>query len=71
MAVRTIHSPIELFDPTGEPIVDSSRRVSGLDAEGAPEINLGAFRGFAFALIFETVLVILGALAWQVFRALL
>lgn len=69
MAVHTIHSPIEVLDPTGEPIFDS-RRVSSLSPDGAPEISLGAFRGLAFALIFETVLVLLGGLAWQIFRAL-
>ena len=36
----------------------------------APEINLGAFRGLAFALIFQTVLFLLGGLAWDLFRSL-
>ena len=70
MAARMIASHIEVLDPTGEPIVDSSRPVSGFAANASREINLGAFRGLAFALIFETVLVLLGAIAWQLFRIL-
>ncbi|HUB20166.1 MAG TPA: hypothetical protein VL990_16100 [Acidobacteriaceae bacterium] len=70
MAVRIIQSPIEILDATGEPVAQPSRTVSGLTQEGEPEINLGAFRGLAFALIFETVFVLLGGVAWEVFRAL-
>ena len=71
MAVPMAASSIEILDVTGEPIVDPSRRVSGTGIDGVPEINLGAFRGLAFALIFETVLVLVGGLIWQVVRALL
>lgn len=70
MAVRMLASPIDFPDTAVEPIADRSRSISGLGPDGAPEINLGAFRGLAFALVFETVLVIFGALAWQIFRAL-
>lgn len=70
MAVHIIRSPIEVLDPTGEPVVDASRRVSSLTSDGTPEVNLGAFRGLAFALIFETVFVLLGAIAWQLVRTL-
>jgi hypothetical protein len=69
MAVHTIDSSIDLPDFASELTIDPSRTVSGTNPDGSPEINLGAFRGLAFALIFETVLVILGSLAWQVFRA--
>jgi hypothetical protein len=69
MAVQTIPSPIDILDATGEPLVDPSRRVSGVAPDGSPEINLGAFRGLAFALIFQAVLFLLGGLAWQMFRA--
>ena len=69
MAVHTISS-IDLPDFTAQPTIHPSRSGSGVDPDGSPEINLGAFRGLAFALIFETVLVILGSLAWQIFRAL-
>ncbi|MFP5230311.1 MAG: hypothetical protein ACLGXA_22070 [Acidobacteriota bacterium] len=71
MAVRTIDSRICIFDDPAEPLVDLSRRVSSLHPDGSPEIHLGAFRGLAFALIFEVVLVLLGGLAWQVLRTLL
>jgi hypothetical protein len=68
MAVHSVDSPLDFANFAAEPLVDSSRSVSGVSPDGTPEINLGAFRGLAFALIFETVLVILGSLAWQVFR---
>jgi hypothetical protein len=67
MAVHTVESPLDFSDFTTEP-VDHSGIVSGVSPDGTPEINLGAFRGLAFALVFETVLVIFEALAWQVFR---
>jgi hypothetical protein len=70
MAVHTIESAIEVLDITGEPVVAPARRVSSMGPDGAPEINLGAFRGLAFALIFEVVLFLLGGVAWQLFRAL-
>lgn len=70
MAVRAFDSSIDLLDTIAEPIVDPSRRVSSAGADGTPEINLGAFRGLAFALVFETVLVVLGSLAWQIWQVL-
>ncbi len=70
MAVHTIQSAIDILDATGEPLVDPSRCVSSVGPDGAPEINLGAFRGLAFALIFQAVLFLLGDVAWQVFRSL-
>lgn len=70
MAVHTFDSSIDIFDSVAEPVVDSSRRVSSLGPDGAPEINLGAFRGLAFALVLETVLVIFGSLAWQIWHVL-
>lgn len=70
MAVRTIASFINFPDTAVEPIADRSRSISGLRPDGAPENSLGAFRGLAFALAFETVLVIFGALAWQIVRLL-
>jgi hypothetical protein len=70
MAEHVVPSSFEALDITGEPLVDPSRRVSTLSPEGSPEINLGAFRGLAFALIFEVVLFLMGGVAWQIFRAL-
>lgn len=70
MAEHAVPSPIELLDATGEPIVDPSRRVSSVGPDGSPEINLGAFRGLAFALIFQTVLFLLGGVAWHLYQAL-
>ena len=70
MAVHTIESAIDVLDIAGEPIVTPSRRASSFGPDGAPEINLGAFRGLAFALIFQAVLFLLGGVAWQLFRAL-
>jgi hypothetical protein len=64
MAVQTVESPLDFSDFT----THSTDSVSDGSPDDTPEINLGAFRGLAFALIFETVLVILGSLAWQVFR---
>jgi hypothetical protein len=70
MAVRTIPSPmIEILDATGELIVNPSG-VSDASPDGNSEVNLGAFRGLAFALIFQVVLFLLGGVAWQIFRAL-
>ena len=68
MAVHVIDSSIDLHDFAAEPGIDTTGTVAGTNPDGVPEINLGAFRGLAFALIFETVLVILGSLAWQIFR---
>jgi hypothetical protein len=70
MAVHTIESPLHITETPAEPLVDPSRTVSGVGPQGTPEINLGAFRRLAFALIFETVLVLLGGVAWQIFRLL-
>jgi hypothetical protein len=70
MAVQIANSPNDVPDLAAEPLVDSSRTVSGTCSDGSPEINLGAFRGLAFALLFETVFVILGTLAWHIFLAL-
>jgi hypothetical protein len=69
MAVRYIEAAFDIPD-SAKPVVDPSRTVSGTDPNGTPEINLGAFRGLAFALLFETVVLILGSRAWQIFRAL-
>lgn len=60
-AEASIHIPgfsDENADPT----------VSGLHPDAIPQFHVGAFRGLAFALIFETVIVILGRLAWLIFR---
>jgi hypothetical protein len=65
MAVHTVESPLDFSDFTSQ----STDSVPDINPDGSPEINLGAFRGLAFALILETVLVIFGALAWQTFRA--
>jgi hypothetical protein len=70
MAVRVIPSTFEVLDATGEAIVDPSRCVPSVAPDGVPEVNLGAFRGLAFALIFQTVLFLLGAVAWEFFRSL-
>ncbi|HEY1500174.1 MAG TPA: hypothetical protein VGF88_11400 [Acidobacteriaceae bacterium] len=69
MAVRYLQIPLDLANSTGE-FDDPSDAVSGAHFDGSPEINVGAFRGLAFALIFETVLVILGSLAWQIIHTL-
>jgi hypothetical protein len=64
MVAQTIEASIDLQDFTGEDTI-----VAAADARlGADEINLGAFRGLAFALIFETVLVALGGVVWQLLR---
>lgn len=63
-AEASIHIP-DFSDETSEPL----RTVSGLDPDATPTFHVGAFRGLAFALLFETVLVILGSLAWQIFRS--
>jgi hypothetical protein len=68
MAVRYLDISLDLPD-SAEEVNDPSRAVSGTHPDGTPEFNVGAFRGLAFALLFETVLVILGSLAWQIFRA--
>jgi len=68
MAVHSVDLPLDFPDFAAEPLVDPSRSVSGISADGSPEINLGAFRGLGFALVFETVIIILGSLAWQVWR---
>jgi hypothetical protein len=64
MAGHSIHVPLEIPDRAThvEPDVDS--------LYGSDEINLGAFRGLAFALIFETLLVIFGSLGWELWRLL-
>jgi hypothetical protein len=66
MAVHYIETSLNVQDFTAE---DES---SALPAShpGAGEINLGAFRGLAFALIFQTVLIALGAVVWAVVRLL-
>ncbi len=63
MAVHYIEIPIDVQDLTAD---DQSHT----HADGSEEINLGAFRGLAFALLFETVLVILGSLGWEIWRVL-
>jgi hypothetical protein len=70
MAVRAVPSLVAFPESPDKPLVHPFRRVSGLRPDGAPEINLGAFRGLAFALIFQTVLFLLGGIAWEVFHAL-
>lgn len=70
MAVRAVPSFVEFPESPDRPLVHASRRVSGLGPDGTPEINVGAFRGLAFALIFQTVLFLLGGVAWEVFRTL-
>ena len=67
MAVRFMEISLDLPN-SADQINDPSRDVSGVHPDGTPEGNVGAFRGLAFALLFETVLVILGGLAWQMFR---
>lgn len=67
MAVHTFESSLHFSDFTAEP-ADHPRTVSEIGPDGSPITNLGAFRGLAFALIFETVFVILASLAWQVWR---
>jgi hypothetical protein len=68
MTVHFFESPLDFQDFAAEPLVDPSHTVSGAHLDGLAEVNLGAFRGLAFALIFEIVFVILGGLAWHVFR---
>lgn len=70
MAVRSVPTPFDLSVFPDEPLVDPSRTLSGTQADGTPEINLGAFRGLAFALVFEAVLSLVGAIAWEISRTL-
>jgi len=71
MAARTFESLIDLPNLTSAPSPDSSRSLSSLDDAAASEINLGAFRGIAWALVIETTFVVLAAVAWGILRALL
>jgi hypothetical protein len=64
MATHSIQASIDLQDFTGENLIAAPANA----CPGADEINLGAFRGLAFALIFETVLVALGGVVWQLLR---
>jgi hypothetical protein len=64
MANHSIEASIDLQDFTGDNLIAAPADAS----DGAGEINLGAFRGLAFALIFETVLVALGGVVWQLLR---
>jgi inner membrane protein involved in colicin E2 resistance len=65
MAVHYIEIPLDLQDFTGETLAPAAADVA---CSRADEINIGAFRGLAFALIFETVLVSLGGVLWQLLR---
>jgi hypothetical protein len=65
MAVRSIDSPLNVSDYFATS--DDQTTISGADPNG--EINMGAFRGLAFALLLQTVLIILGCLGWEIFRA--
>jgi hypothetical protein len=66
MAVHYVEIPIDLEDFTGKDLIAAPADAT----HGADEINIGAFRGLAFALIFETVLVALGGVVWQLLRML-
>ncbi|MGB9032697.1 MAG: hypothetical protein WCC27_21410 [Acidobacteriaceae bacterium] len=64
MAVHSIEVPIDFENFTDENIPAAADGA----CSRADEINIGAFRGLAFALIFETVLVALGGVLWQLVR---
>src|ERR1035438_7549969 len=70
MAARSFESLIDLPDLTSEPLADSSRTVSGIDPDGDPDINLGAFRGLGYALVIESALVIIGSAGWMLWHIL-
>jgi hypothetical protein len=64
MATHSIEASIDLQDFTGDSLIAAQADA----CPHADEINLGALRGLAFALIFETVLVALGGVVWQLLR---
>lgn len=64
MAVHYIEVPLDFENFTDETIPATANGA----CPRADEINIGAFRGLAFALIFETVLVALGGVLWQLVR---
>ncbi len=67
MAVHSIESPIDFANFTTaaeEQVQDRTISATG------DEINVGAFRGLAFALLLQTVLTILGCLSWEIWRSL-
>ena len=67
MAAHYIETRIDLHD-----FADQERsRDFPADAHApTEEVNLGAFRGLAFALVIETAMVILGSLGWELWRIL-
>jgi hypothetical protein len=64
MAVQYFDSSLDLTDFTADHDETAS------DTRPEEEINLGAFRGLAFALILETALVTLGGVVFQLLRML-
>jgi hypothetical protein len=67
MAVHYIEMPIDLPG-----LADREDQLNSLPGRHAldGEIKLGAFRGLAFALIFETVLFSLGGVLWALWHML-
>jgi hypothetical protein len=64
MAVTYFDSSLNVPDFTA----DQDERTASVSS--GSEINLGAFRGLAIALILETTLVALGGLVWHLLRML-
>jgi hypothetical protein len=48
---------------TRERVAEDEGRISGSE-----EQNLGPFRGFAFAILLEAALALLGGVGWQLWR---
>ena len=71
MAVHSIEAPIvdQEFDQDFADYGDAIASRPDHPASGG-EINLGAFRGLAYALVIETTLVILGSAGWLLWHIL-
>jgi len=65
MAERIIESPLAFPNFS----VDSEDQARTFSAARDGEIDVGAFRGLAFALLIQTVLTILGCLGWEIWRS--
>ena len=67
MAAHYFETRIELHDFSDQ---ENSNDFPADAHAPTEEIQLGAFRGLAYALVFETALVILGSFGWELWRVL-
>jgi hypothetical protein len=67
MAIHSFNSSLDIrdFDVETE---DQARFISAAEAHG--ELNVGACRGLALALLLQTVFMIFGCLCWQIWKML-